>query len=106
MKTISLMRLSSIEIKKIIDVAKEVYGSSVKVFLFGSRTDDSKRGGDIDLLIRTETQEKLGFMGRVLMRAKLKMVLGDQKFDIVGDHEESDFVQSIINGAILLNDAI
>jgi len=100
------MRLSSIEIKKIIDVAKEVYGSSVKVFLFSSRTDDSKRGGDIDLLIRTETQEKLGFMGRVLMRAKLKMVLGDQKIDIVGDHEESDFVQSIINGAILLNDAI
>jgi hypothetical protein len=45
-------------------------------------------------------------MGRVLMRAKLKMVLGDQKIDIVGDHEESDFVQSIINGAILLNDAI
>ena len=106
MKTISLMRLSSIEIKKIIDVAKEAYGSSVKVFLFGSRTDDSKRGGDIELLIRTETQEKLGFMGRVLMRAKLKMVLGDQKIDIVGDHEESDFVQSIINGAILLNDAI
>ena len=100
------MRLSSIEIKKIIDVAKEVYGSSVKVFLFSSRTDDSKRGGDIDLLIRTETQEKLGFMGRVLMRAKLKMVLGDQKIDIVGDNEESDFVQSIINGAILLNDAI
>lgn len=100
------MRLSSLEIKKIIDVAKEVYGLSVKVFLFGSRTDDSKRGGDIDLLIRTETQEKLGFMGRVLMRAKLKMVLGDQKIDIVGDHEESDFVQSIINGAILLNDAI
>lgn len=40
------MRLQTDEIKTIIQTAREIYGESVKVYLFGSRTDDSKRGGD------------------------------------------------------------
>ena len=48
------MRLQSKEIQTILRVAKDIYGDGVKVYLFGSRLDDKKRGGDIDLLIRTE----------------------------------------------------
>lgn len=43
------MRLQSKEIQTIIHAAQEIYGDGVKVYLFGSRLYDTKRGGDIDL---------------------------------------------------------
>lgn len=43
------MRLNLKDIQSIIRIAKEIYGEDVSVYLFGSRTDDTKRGGDIDL---------------------------------------------------------
>ena len=52
------MRLNKKDIQSIVRVAKEIYGEGVEVYLFGSRTDNEKRGGDIDLLVRT-TSEKL-----------------------------------------------
>ena len=39
------MRLSRKEIEIILKVANEIYGKGVKVYLFGSRTDENKRGG-------------------------------------------------------------
>lgn len=41
-------------------VFSRIYGDEVKVYLFGSRLDDNKRGGDIDLLVRTESGKKGG----------------------------------------------
>ena len=58
------------------------------MFLFGSRLDDKKKGGDIDLLIRTENEKK-GVLARIRMLSRLKLDLGDQKIDIIGDHEDS-----------------
>ena len=46
------MRLQSKEIQTIIQIAKDIYGETVQVYLFGSRLNDEKRGGDIDLLVR------------------------------------------------------
>lgn len=82
------MRLNKKDIQSIIQVAKEIYGESVEVYLFGSRTDNEKRGGDIDLLIRT-TSEKKGVLARIRMVARLKQLLGERKIDVIGDHEES-----------------
>ena len=65
------MRLNKKDIQSIVRVAKEVYGEGVEVYLFGSRTDNEKRGGDIDLLVRT-TSEKKGDYARKRMNARLK----------------------------------
>ena len=95
------MRLNEHYRQTIVRVAQEVYGKTVQVYLFGSRTDDQKRGGDIDLLVRTEGTKK-GFMGRIQMASKLKWLLGDQKIDIIGDHEESLVVEEALRTGIRL----
>ena len=95
------MRLQKKEIQTILQVARNIYGEKVKVYLFGSRLDDTKRGGDIDLLIRTD-EEKKGVLARIRMIAQLKFLLGDQKIDIIGDHEESIVAQEALQKGILL----
>ncbi len=85
------MRLQSKEIQTIIQIAKDIYGETVQVYLFGSRLNDEKRGGDIDLLVRS-TGEKKGVLARIRMTARLKLHLGDQKIDVIGDHEDSPVV--------------
>lgn len=45
------MRLSKQQTDIIIREAKDIFGPDACVKLFGSRMDDNKRGGDIDLLI-------------------------------------------------------
>ncbi|MCU7837467.1 MAG: nucleotidyltransferase domain-containing protein [gamma proteobacterium symbiont of Taylorina sp.] len=64
--------------------AREFFGHDVHVYLFGSRVDDSKRGGDIDLFIDTSLKEsdKL-FEKKINYIISLKNLLGEQKFDIV-----------------------
>ena len=70
----------------------------MKVYLFGSRLNDEKRGGDIDLLVRS-TGEKKGVLARIRMTARLKLHLGDQKIDVIGDHEDSPVVQEALKNA-------
>ncbi len=96
------MRLRVAEIQTIITSAREIYGKDVKVFLFGSRTDDSKRGGDIDLLIRTASERKKTALDRIRLIARLKQLLGDQKIDVIGDYEDSFIVREALNKGIQL----
>ena len=44
------MRLSEKQIKVLKDKLNSI-SSSAKLYLFGSRVDDTKKGGDIDLLV-------------------------------------------------------
>lgn len=95
------MRLQSKEIQTIIRIAKEIYGEGVKVYLFGSRLNDEKRGGDIDLLVRTEGEKK-GVLARIRMISRLKQYLGDQKIDVIGDHEDSLVVHEALEKGMQL----
>ena len=95
------MRLTPHEIQTIRQVSKEIYSETVEVYLFGSRTDDTKRGGDIDLLVRTSSA-KQGILARIRMAAQLKWLLGGQKIDIVGDYEESPIVKEALEKGIRL----
>lgn len=50
-----MMRLTPAEIVAVRDTVRAVAGASVVVRLFGSRLDDTAKGGDIDLLIELKT---------------------------------------------------
>ena len=74
------MRLEEWEIIEIKKAAKLVFGENVKVILFGSRVDDNKKGGDIDLYVVTENptyEKKKNFW------VELQERLGEQKIDII-----------------------
>ena len=76
------IRLSDYEVKAIKETAEEVFGKGTKVFLFGSRTDPEKRGGDIDLYVVPGSREDL-FNKQIKFLAKLKLRIGEQKIDLI-----------------------
>ena len=45
------MRLSTEQITTIVDTTCLIAGANARVGLYGSRLDDTRHGGDIDLLI-------------------------------------------------------
>lgn len=75
------MRLTEFEINAIKQSALEVFGSKVQVFLFGSRVDDTKRGGDIDLYIKAEAGND--FTHKIKFLVLLEQKIGEQKIDVV-----------------------
>jgi predicted nucleotidyltransferase len=77
------MRLSE-EARGIIrSTTREVFGEEAQVRLFGSRTDDSKRGGDIDLLVELPSPQPDTRKKSLTLVAKLQMRLGDQPIDVL-----------------------
>ena len=46
------MRLSPFQQHNIPTIAYAIFGDSTLVYLFGSRKDDNKKEGDIDLLLK------------------------------------------------------
>lgn len=78
------MRLTQEQIAAIRISANEVFGVGVQVWLFGSRVDDRKRGGDIDLLVRpAATHIKPSLASKVRFLNKLERRIGERKVDIV-----------------------
>ena len=45
------MRLTTSQIETIRQAARQNFGAGASVWLFGSRVDDARRGGDVDLYI-------------------------------------------------------
>lgn len=78
------MRLSDIQAEQIRDSAAKHFGAASRLWLFGSRTDPQRRGGDIDLYIEPEIQT-----ADEIVDAKLKFLrelhstLGEQRIDVV-----------------------
>jgi predicted nucleotidyltransferase len=74
------MRLSPEIQTAIKKTTKLVYGDS-PIWLFGSRVDMLKKGGDIDLFIQTKSeytlQDKINFI------TSLQYLIGDRKIDLI-----------------------
>lgn len=78
------MRLRSDQVDAIAAAAAEVFGDDAQVWLFGSRVDDSRHGGDIDLYVETgplSVQDQVRLKSRLWV--KLQRLLGERKIDIV-----------------------
>jgi predicted nucleotidyltransferase len=85
------MRLTPEQSEIIRQASETAFGAQTHVWLFGSRVDDAKRGGDIDLLVQppasvskpgedrsaTTLNRKLHLLGLI------ERQLGERKIDII-----------------------
>ncbi len=79
------MRLTPDEVKTIVTVIQAAATHPVEIFLYGSRTDDQKKGGDIDLLVMTSQDEILSLTQKqltILNRIKKNPSVGDRRIDL------------------------
>jgi len=53
---------------------------SARIILFGSRTDPFQKGGDIDLLVLSDT---IDYKSRREIKVELFLLLGDRKIDLI-----------------------
>ncbi len=77
------MRLTSNQVQTIKTVVDHVIGEPCQIWLFGSRVDDQRRGGDIDLMIETQATLPNRAEGICQLYAALIIALGEQKLDLV-----------------------
>ncbi len=93
------MRLSKFEIDTIKQGVRTL-DPQARVYLFGSRADDNKRGGDIDLLILSE---RLKPIDKIKLKALIFKKLDEQKIDIVISKDaKRPFVQLALDQGVPL----
>ena len=75
------MRLSN---KYIYTIKKyfKIFFKDGEIYLFGSRVDDTKKGGDIDLYLNLVDFDNL-FEKKIKFLSRIKKELGEQKIDVV-----------------------
>ncbi|MGE0566265.1 MAG: nucleotidyltransferase domain-containing protein [Gammaproteobacteria bacterium] len=78
------MRLTERESQEIRNAVSRHFGADAAVRVFGSRADDSKRGGDIDLYVETDMADaERIFRSEMALLVDLNLTLGEQKIDLV-----------------------
>lgn len=96
------MRISDYEKEIIVKTVKDIFGNNTKVYLFGSRVYDDKKGGDIDLYIIPENKDKL-FEKEIKFKTLLQINLGEQKIDVVLHRDfERDIEKVALSEGVLL----
>jgi len=96
------MRITENEKNVIIDAVKNA-DPAAQVWLFGSRVDDSKKGGDIDIAIFSEKINR-DVMQEIKVRRFICNKIGEQKIDIVtsSDGKEAFFRLAVEEGIELI----
>lgn len=82
------MRLTASERQTIREAGLRHFGQAPRVF--GSRLDDSARGGDIDLFIPGNWPATEAVPRRLRFCAELATRLGERKIDVLVDDGESE----------------
>ena len=93
------MRLSN---QQVIIITSEIYrhDPDAEIYLFGSRVDDTAKGGDIDLLV---VSTKIDFAIKIKILAQYFIKLGEQKIDFVlANNKDKVFTQIAISDGVRL----
>ena len=100
------MRISEKEKKIIIEAVKKL-DPNAKIWLFGSRTDDKKKGGDIDIAILSDYIDE-NKMHKIEIKRLILDGIGEQKLDIITSKtgKEAIFELAIAEGIQLYESAI
>ena len=92
------MRLREPEKQSIVRAIKSVEPDS-KIYLFGSRVDDSGKGGDIDILVITE---KMTYRDKLAIKKRIFAEIEEQKIDILFSRKGSEaFVKMIFDRGVI-----
>ena len=89
------MRLSKRILNILQDSMMKSFGD-VNVYLFGSRTDDNKKGGDIDLAIDTHISREDFRKKKSAFLANLARIDFDYKIDIVNFNAKDELLHNEI----------
>ena len=71
------MRLNSETVQVLQKIFLQVFGKG-ELYLFGSRVDDARKGGDIDLYLVVDNWDRMGEK-RIEFLAQVKRQIGDQR---------------------------
>lgn len=94
------MRLSEYEKQSIIDTIVNI-DPEAEIYLYGSRCNDNKSGGDIDIAI---VSDKINKSEKSKIRLALYDLIGEQKIDIIsGKAVMSPFLKKAVKTGVLLN---
>jgi predicted nucleotidyltransferase len=81
------MRLTPLQRQVFIQTARECFEPLAQVRLFGSRAVNSRKGGDIDLLIETQLQDPARIArAHTQFLSRVYLALGEQKIDVLIDY--------------------
>ncbi|MCK9532901.1 MAG: nucleotidyltransferase domain-containing protein [Gammaproteobacteria bacterium] len=77
------MRLSKQQIQAIRELVAQLAGNSAEVRVFGSRLDDHKRGGDLDLLVELPDAVENPALLTARLSACISRAMNGRKVDVV-----------------------
>jgi predicted nucleotidyltransferase len=92
------MRLTEKEKDNLLNAIR-YWDADAKVYLFGSRTDDLKKGGDIDLAV---CSSRIGLKEKIDIKLKFFEEFGEQKIDLIIIDEASQTFWNVIKDEALL----
>lgn len=78
------MRLSTEQQQSILQATRKNFGADANVWLFGSRADDARRGGDVDLYV--ETNQRNSWLSALHCKIAIEESLDLHVDLVVNDH--------------------
>jgi len=86
--------------KQVILQAIHSIDPNAKIYLFGSRVDDSDKGGDIDLLVFSR---KISYGDKLAVKKNIFSVLDEQKIDLIVTKDGGEpFVRMVLEQGVQL----
>lgn len=77
------MRLAASHIDIIHSTARQLLGANVQITLFGSRVDDERKGGDIDLLVEVPQDIEDPAVMSARLASRISRSMGGRQVDVV-----------------------